>query len=203
MGIEVLAIDYCWDVARMDDAYARNAEHGFVSFAAPRRELDRIPDYPDQPKSMNADDVIELSDVENFLYLINPGQFDTKADFLTALVDTNYDALILDLEFDDEPLLASDVELLKFKANGGTRLVLCYLSIGEAEDYRGYWDPSWTANSPEWLLDENPDWPGNYPVQFWQPEWQAIVFQMIDAVLGAGFDGVYLDRVDVYEEFDI
>jgi cysteinyl-tRNA synthetase, unknown class len=202
LGIEVLAIDYCWDVARMDDSYTRNAVHGFASFAAPRRELDVIPDYPVQPVGMNADDVIDLSDVKNFLYFINPWEFETKDSFLNALAETNYDALILDPEFDEEPILESDVKLLKVKANGGTRLVLCYLSIGEAEDYRSYWGPSWAANPPEWLLDENPDWPGNYPIQFWHSEWQAIVFEMLDDVLAAGFDGVYLDRVDVYEEFE-
>lgn len=166
-GIEVLAIDYCWDIVRMDDAAARGAEHGFASFAAPRRALDEIPAYPVHPSNMSADDILDLSDVANFLYLINPGQFDTKARFLTALAETNYDALILDLEFEDGPLLTADVAQLKVKANGGTRLVLCYLSIGEAEEYRSYWDSLWTANPPEWLLAENPDWQGNYPVQYW------------------------------------
>jgi endo-alpha-1,4-polygalactosaminidase (GH114 family) len=28
------------------------------------------------------------------------------------------------------------------------------------------------------------------------------VFAMLDDILEAGFDGVYLDRVDVYEEFE-
>lgn len=202
LGIEVLAIDYCWDEALMDDSIARNTERGFASFAAPRRELDGIPAYPDQLFGVNTNDILDLSDARNFLYLINPWQFETKGSFLTALSETNYDALILDLEFEDAPLLAADIELLKVKANGGTRLVLCYLSIGEAEDYRSYWDPAWSVNPPEWLLKENPDWEGNYPVQFWHPEWQAIVFEMMGAVLSSSFDGVYLDRVDVYEEFE-
>jgi cysteinyl-tRNA synthetase, unknown class len=202
LGIEVLVIDYCWDVALMDDSYALNAVHGFVSLAAPRRELDVIPAYPEHLAGENAEDVRNLANVRNFLYLINPWQFDTKDSFLAALVTTTYDALIVDLDVEDESLTAADVELLKTKANGGARLVLCYLSIGEAEDYRSYWDPTWTANPPEWLLVENPNWAGNYPVQFWHPDWQAIVFAMMDSVLAAGFDGVYLDRVDVYEEFE-
>ena len=200
LGIEVLAIDYCWDHVRMDDSIARNAAHGFASFVAPSRMLDIIPDYPNPPSGVDTGDVRSLSDVGNFLYLINPWQFDTKASFLTALEGTSYDALILDLEFEDAPLSTADVEMLKVKAHGGTRLVLCYLSIGEAEDYRSYWNPTWSSNPPEWLLEENRDWPGNYPVQFWHSEWREIVFEMIDAVLAAGFDGVYLDRVDVYED---
>ena len=46
-------------------------------------------------------------------------------------------------------------------------MVLAYLSIGEAEDYRGYWDPSWVDASgvpipgvaPAWLGAENPECP--------------------------------------------
>jgi len=202
LGIEVLVTDYCWDQALIDESYSNNAARGFVSFAAPSRELDAIPDDPAHPFKVHSGDVISLSDVRNFLYLINPRQFETKASFLDALAGTNYDALILDLEFDGAPLSVEDVGMLKVKANGGTRLLLCYVSIGEAEDYREYWDHAWSATPPEWLLEENSDWPGNYPVQYWNPEWQEIVFEMMDAVLSAGFDGVYLDRIDVYEEFE-
>jgi len=202
LGIEVLAIDYCWDRTRIDDSAIRNAARGFASFAAPSRMLDVIPEYPTAPVNENAADVLTLADVGNFLYLINPERFEARTAFLDALEGTNYDALILDLEFDGHALSASDVALLKTKANGGRRLVLCYLSIGEAEDYRSYWRASWHTNPPEWLLAENPNWEGNYPVQYWHPQWRAIVFAMMNDVLAAGFDGVYLDRIDVYEEFE-
>lgn len=202
MGIEVLTIDYCWDRERMDASYNRNASRGFVSFAAPDRMLDVIPDYPVHLLNESAADIHSLSEVENFLALINPWRFESKQAFVQALAQTSYDAVVIDRCYEDTALTVDDVNALKLKANGGVRLVLCYLSIGEAEDYRSYWDPSWSTHPPAWLLDENPDWPGNYPVAFWHSQWQAIVLQMMDAALAAGFDGVYLDRVDVYEQFE-
>ncbi len=202
LGVEVMVIDYCWDEAHVGDSHARNGEHGFAPFAAPSRMLDTLPQYPAVPVGVNAGDVRRLADVRNFLCLLNPWRFDTKTSLIDTLSETNFDALILDLESEDGVLTRDDVAKLKIKANGGNRLVLCYLSIGEAEDYRSYWQSSWSANPPEWLLDENPDWPGNYPVQFWHSPWQAIVYAMLDDVLEAGFDGVYLDRVDVYEGFE-
>jgi len=202
LGIEVLVIDYCWDPALIDASYARNDAHGFASFAAPSRMLDRIPSYPTQPANVNSDDIDYLSDVGNFLCLLNPWRFDTKVSLVDALAETSFDALIIDLESEDGVLNRDDVAKLKIKANGGRRLVLCYLSIGEAEDYRSYWDASWSVRPPEWLLDENPDWPGNYSVQFSHSQWQTIVYAMLDDILEAGFDGVYLDRVDAYEGFE-
>ncbi|MBD3286479.1 hypothetical protein GF359_07950, partial [candidate division WOR-3 bacterium] len=51
----------------------------------------------------------------------------------------------------------------------------------------------------------NPDWKGNYLVRYWEEEWKAIIFgtdsSYLDAVINQGFDGVYLDKIDSYEDF--
>jgi cysteinyl-tRNA synthetase len=101
----------------------------------------------------------------------------------------------------------ADVAALKTKPDGSRRIVLAYLSIGEAERYRFYWNEAWhePSSRPSWLGPDNPQWIGNYPVEYWQAEWKAIIFgrtdSYIDRLLEAGFDGLYLDRADVYEQF--
>jgi cysteinyl-tRNA synthetase len=84
---------------------------------------------------------------------------------------------------------------LKSKANGGKRAVLAYISVGEAEDYRGYMK----KGSKRWLSDKGQGWSGNKMVKYWDPEWQAIVKSRVRAAIDAGYDGVYLDRIDTYE----
>ena len=37
-------------------------------------------------------------------------------------------------------------------------------------------------------------------MKFWDPAWQEIIFAYTDRILAAGFDGVYLDKVDEFEE---
>lgn len=85
---------------------------------------------------------------------------------------------------------------------GGRRKLLSYLSIGEAENYRYYWNAAWTSSPPAWLERPNPDWPGNYKVRYWDPAWQQIVFGYVDRIIAAGFDGAYLDIIDAYEYFE-
>ncbi|MDA1257294.1 MAG: endo alpha-1,4 polygalactosaminidase [Chloroflexi bacterium] len=84
-------------------------------------------------------------------------------------------------------------------------LVIAYMSIGEAEDYRYYWQDDWKSGNPEWLDSVNPDWAGNFKVRYWDPDWQRVVFggegAYLDRILAAGFDGVYLDIIDAYEYF--
>ena len=89
---------------------------------------------------------------------------------------------------------------------GGEKIVLCYMSIGQAEDYRFYWQPEWKENPPAWLAEPDPDWSGDYWVRFWDPDWQAIIYgspeSYLDRILELGFDGVYLDRVDAYQYWE-
>jgi cysteinyl-tRNA synthetase, unknown class len=90
---------------------------------------------------------------------------------------------------------------LQSKPNGARRLVLGYLSLTEAEQRRPYWLPEWQATAigtrPSWLLEENPQRRGNWRVNIANTGWHATLFgseeSLIDRMLAAGFDGVYLD----------
>nr|MBC8428672.1 endo alpha-1,4 polygalactosaminidase [FCB group bacterium] len=175
-GKEAFVTDYCRTEWKVDSSYAWNDDAGFISFAADHRELDNIPVYPAEPWNVNQDDVTSLEDVKNFLYLIDPEQYSSKNDYLDALGNTDYDLLIIDLYWNEEQLSLADVEGLRNKASGGCRLVIAYMSIGEAEDYRYYWQSDWNENPPFWLCSENPEWPGNYIVKYWESQWQNIIF---------------------------
>lgn len=103
----------------------------------------------------------------------------------------------------------SEISDLK-NSSGGKKIILAYMSIGEAEDYRWYWKMRWDKNkdgkpdkeAPAWLGQSNPNWVGNYKVKFWDKKWQKIIFgtpdSYLDKIIDTGFDGVYLDIVDAY-----
>ncbi len=207
-GNVILVTDYCYTNSKMDDSYSKNNTKDYISFAADDRELSQIPDYPLNPYDENTNSIANISEVKNFLYLINPENYATKSDFINAIIATNYDLLIIDFFFgdDNQEFTVTEVEQLKQKANGGTRLLISYMSIGEAEDYRYYWNESWTVGSPEWIEAENSEWEGNYKVQYWNSEWQSIIFgdenAYLDKIINAGFDGVYLDIIEGFEYFE-
>ena len=206
-GVEVLVTDYCSSQSNMDDSYAQNAANAYISFAADHRELDNIPDYPATPYNVNTDNITSLTEAKNFLYLLNPGTFSTKVEFLNAIQNTNYDLVIMDLFFDgSDELTLNDVTSLKTKLIGGSRLMMAYMSIGEIENYRYYWNSDWNNNPPIWLEEENPIFEGNFKVRYCDEEWQDIMFgnnnSYLKKILDAGFDGVYLDIIDAFEFFE-
>jgi len=206
-GKVIFVTDYCNAHPDMKDSYQRNETKGYISFAADHRELDNIPEYPSPIFNVNVNSIQTLDQGQNFLLLLNPWNYSSRQQFLDSLRGTNYDILIIDLFFDgDTPLSNEEIASLKIKTNKANRLVICYLSIGEAENYRYYWQPGWEFANPAWLDHPNPDWPGNFYVRYWEPEWQAIIYgndnSYIKRILDAGFDGVYLDIIDAFEYFE-
>lgn len=132
-------------------------------------------------------------EVQNWVYWLDgPG--------LEQIGSSNFNLAVIDYSSDGTEageFSLEEIETLKHATC--ERKVVSYLSIGEAEDYRWYWQPEWKPGDPDWIVEENPDWPGNYRVKYWDPEWQAIIFAYLDRVIAAGFDGAYLDIVEAYQ----
>ena len=116
---------------------------------------------------------------------------------------TLYDVVVMDAFFGGG---APEVEKLRQMPQGRRRINLAYLSIGEAEVYRYYWQRCCTGGKrPAWIGPENKRWPGNFRVEYWDPEWKSIIYDdeqsYLKRIIDLGFDGVYLDRIDVHAEF--
>lgn len=122
---------------------------------------------------------------------------------LEALGQTAYDLLVISIDAaEGNPELITGLK----HSPGGEKIVLCYLSIGQAEDYRAYWQTDWSDQPPEWLDAPDRAWPGDHWVRYQHPDWQAIIYgsadAMLDQIIALGFDGVYLDRVDAYWRYE-
>lgn len=124
------------------------------------------------------------------------------------LAQTPGDLLVIDYAKKDGkvPLTPEDVARIKAGPADRGRIVLAYLSVGEAEEYRFYWQADWKSNPPDWLGEENCAWPQAHRVRYWLQGWKDINFasdqSYLKRIIDAGFDGVYLDRVDIYETFE-
>ena len=81
-GNTILVTDYCSTPSKIDNSYTQNSNKKFISFAADQRELNNIPNYPSPIFRNNNDNINSLEEVKNFLYLINPEKFSTKAIFV-------------------------------------------------------------------------------------------------------------------------
>jgi cysteinyl-tRNA synthetase len=128
-----------------------------------------------------------------------------------VIASLDVDLVVIDYARDGEDATAfrpADLARMKQRPGGGQKLLIAYMSIGEAEDYRYYWRSEWAkdASRPAWLDELNPEWDGNYKVRYWDPAWQSIILgnpgAYLDKIIAAGFDGVYLDIVDAFEYWE-
>lgn len=138
-----------------------------------------------------------LQQAQTWVYDIN---FYDEED-VQRLADSNFDVVVSDIgEVDGD-----DVKQIKADRS---RMVFCYMSIGQAEDYRDYWQEDWEEGEPDWISTQDGDWEGNYNVAFWDNEWKEILFgsdeAYLDKILEQGFDGVYLDTAGVsfWQDYD-
>jgi len=189
-----------------------------------------------------------LDQVQFWAYQIQDVALNASID---GLVDSSYDMVVIEPTRTDWSLpddgedrdrdfdTAAAVSRLKASpASDGLhrKLVIAYIDIGQAEDWRWYW--TWDERSPDdsvaqalcdgpqfppshwpaYIAKCDPDqWLHNYPVYYWDPDWQNIVIQgnglssspfgdyrsIIDEVIRDGFDGIYLDWVEAFEDEDI
>ncbi len=123
---------------------------------------------------------------------------------------SNADLVVMDYATNQgrDPLPKDEVAKVKVRSDGRKRLVVAYLSVGESETYRFYWNKAWEASNatrPAWLVAPNCAWPGAWSIRFWDPGWKDIVYRgatsYLKRIIDAGFDGVYLDRVDIFDQF--
>ncbi len=95
-----------------------------------------------------------------------------------------------------DPDHTGDPRKLKTKRNGQKRDVLAYISIGEVEEGRAYMK---SRGKKSWNTGKTQGWEGNYAAKYWDEDWKGIVKARVSKAIEAGYDGVYLDRVDTYE----
>ena len=198
-GKPVFTINYGKGEKKRDFLKKEDLKTKFVSELLPSFNADKlyqtIEDYNDE-------DIDSLSEVKNFLCLLNPENFSNIDEYYQALKNTNYDLLLIEVSHNNIFFTKEQIEELKIKHNGGKRIVIAYLSIGEAENYRVYWNKKWNKKKPNWIVKENESWKGNYIVKYWTPEWKNIIKEYKKKLDEIGVDGYLLDTVDSYQYFE-
>lgn len=150
-------------------------------------------------KALTEEKKTALAAALSFEYCLQADKKYTADNFVKAVQQSSRQAFIIDAFFSTGKRWSPE-QIKLMKKSGKT--ILCYLSIGEAESYRPYWQKSWKKNPPAFLLKENPDWAGNYRVKYWDKQWQKLILTEIERIAAQGFDGLYLDIVDAFEGFE-
>ena len=105
-----------------------------------------------------------------------------------------FDVKVVDI-YNDNGVLFTPAQVAQMGGGPGGALLLGYFSLGEAETRDYYNSIPKAAIGPE-----NPQWAGNYQVAYWTAQWRTVATAYLDKVIAAGYDGIYFDVVDEYQQ---
>ena len=201
-GKVVMAVDRCSQQGYIWDSMELAQEMGFLYFASDSPGMDTIPGYPADPPDAHRGNVTTLADARNLAVLTVAKGWGSREHYLDSLRDTNYDVLVIDAYFNKTTLTAQEVDSLRTKRDGGARLVIAVLGLGEVDERQHVWRDLYQNQPPDWLGKEVPGEPGKHRVQYWENGWRSVVYKSdrswLDQILDAGFDGVYLTGGDAH-----
>jgi len=198
----VLSIEYAKDKQQVSAALKKAEQAKVLAYLDQdgNKLLGHIPGS--RPPAENAQHVTGLDGVRNFLPMLQATSFANRAEWISALAETNYDLLLVDPFWRDEGLTFADVKALKQKRLGSDRLVFARLSLGRALTNRFYWKKEWTVGSPAWLVEVAPEQSDPIIVRYWDNDWKAILGKFMQGLIDLGFGGVLLDDLDTYLYFE-
>ena len=168
--------------------------------------------HPEEPGA-DKDRRTRLRQAQTWMYQIQELE---SASAIQALAKTDYPLLIVEPNHNNKDIVFDChrmIQTLRTMSNGSERLILAYIDIGQAENWRTYWKKNWTAptltkrGKPSFLVTPDPDgWEDCYSVAYWDQRWKDIWVSpdgIISELAKLGFDGVYLDWVEAYDDDSI
>jgi cysteinyl-tRNA synthetase len=157
---------------------------------------------------------MQLSQVKYWAYNIQ--NVDTPQQ-REQLVGTHFDLYVLETVTTEKgkedfeiAQLVQDIRQYNIQTRNINPIILAYVDIGQAEDWRWYWQEGWQPGNPAWIVGEDPNgWAGDYPVAYWDSAWEEIAIDgyqgqsLVQATVDAGFDGIYMDWVEAFSDDNV
>jgi endo-alpha-1,4-polygalactosaminidase (GH114 family) len=200
-GRPVFAIEDCATAAEAEAARRNGDRDGVLVFSLPDdSRLDRLPGG--HARGENAARVVGIDTAKNWLPMLRGDRYAARHQWMTALAQTNYDVLMIDVVHRLQPLVKTDIAGLKYKALGAPRLVLANMPIGRAYDWRWYWQKDWVSGNPAFLFAPMLDQPGVFITDVRSQGWKELLGKYLAGIVDLGFDGVVFDDLDTYLWFE-
>jgi len=166
----------------MDDSYRQNNSRGYISFAAPDRELRKIPaTLPFLLMPMTT--IYTVCRMQRIFCTWSIRRIHHAAGLPDCSFSNQLWCRHHGLLLQPGRIYQREISLLKTKNNGGHRLIIAYMSIGEAEDYRYYWNADWNTDPPPGWKMKIRTGRENYKVAYWDEGWQSIIYGSTEAYL--------------------
>ena len=202
-ALRLIAIDYCSTTEKYEEALQEAFGENilFYGFTNLNNAFNNI--SKNLLINENAKNIFSMQDAKNILFLTDDSNYTKSYDFIRNLQNSNYDVIVIPALFQNkEPFSPEDIQSLKFKKNGTTRLVLAEMNITEASPLMYYWKKSWHKTAPEWIARASFVNKDSYIARYWHPDWQKLLGKHIQGIIQTGFNGVFITGIHNHTYFE-
>lgn len=166
---------------------------GTILLIKHKKEINNIPNLTNHNTELIVNDNKPI-DKKNFLDVKNFGYY-IKDPNLSVIYNSPFDLMITDYD----SVKKDQMDKLKLKQDKSRRIMISYVSLGMAENYRDYWKKEWNKTPPSFISRENNLWKGNFVIKtIDSPDWWKITTYMLDTIIDKKFDGILIGGIDSY-----
>ncbi len=206
LGVKVLNLEFSEKPKEISGLLTQSSTQGFAPFVGSDPILGDVPENPKRAFNANPQNLDDIRQARNFIYVANSQGFGTASDYVQALSMTNHDVIITSVFHGRQPLSKLDVHRLKYKKLGARRLVLAELDLSSAATYHYYWQENWRQGAPAFISLPYVEDPDRFRTIYWDPGWQRVLFgdanSYLYGIIDLGFDGVVLKGLRAWRYFE-
>lgn len=151
-----------------------------------------------------ANSISKLKEARNIGFLLDDETYEEPFMVLNEIRNSNYDVIVIHPFFHKKkPYSKEEVDAMKFKKNGGRRLILAQYNISETSEQDYFWKKKWFKKLPDWIVEKSPTNTDSYIVKYWDPEWKIIASRYFKGIVDSGYDGAFITGLEnhlVFEE---
>ena len=151
----------------------------------------------------SAESITQTRDAKNISFLIDDRDFDDIYHFINDIRNSNYDIIVVSPVFQaTHPFSKEDVDAMKFKKNGGKRLILAMYNISEISDTDYLWQKKWRKKLPSWIAAPSNTTENAFIAKYWTPQWKKLAAHYFKSIVDSGYDGVFLTGIENHGYFE-
>lgn len=202
-GLKLMAIDQCPNDDSFDEAIQESFGEGLLlqGFLNPQNAFNNVHKQP--IINENARNIFQVADAKNFLILNDDSNYANKYDLIRDLQNTNFDLIVIPPLFHGtKAYTPEEVQSLRFKKNGTTRLIMAEMNLSEADPRSYYWRRDWKTGSPDWLVRPSFVTEQSVITRYWEDSWRRIIAAYLQSIVNSGFSGVFMTGLQNHLYFE-
>ena len=203
-GLKFISIDNCATEDDFDDAIQDSVGENILlyGYTNPHFAFNNVKWQPIINGS--AKNVSHVKDAANILFLTDDSLYEDKYQLIKDLRNSSQDIIVIDPLFHHKtPYTKEEVNSLKFKKNGTSRLVIALMNVSEANRQEYYWNRKWKIGAPLWLEKKSPRDENYVITRYWNDNWKKIISKHFKDIVLSGYDGVFftgLENSKIFEQ---